>query len=1493
MSLLAYDSLPSPDKRFELKEIIGTGVCSKVYRAIDKEENNRSVAIKCQRYEKDMITHINEEYRILRDFSSHPNLPDFHGVYRKQFTTVQPDEIWFILEFCEPGSVIDIIKSLHAINKRISEEHIAYILSETAKGLLHLHENHVIHRDVRGSNILMANDGSIKLCDFGLARDLNSNNGKRSTFIGSPNWMAPEVVASSKRDKNSVYENRADVWALGITAIELADGKPPFGDMNPTRTMFQILRNPPPTLYRPSNWSQNFNDFIAECLEKNPDHRPFLAELMEHPFFTELPANSYHLSQELKILQSDIESINFPLQHESIICQGYIQTHDNKLEKMFVEDLAALEPLSDDAVNPNKELSAYDRKFHNRYMYKSRSENAPHIFAVADSAYQDMLHHEEQQFVLFSGESYSGKTTNMRLAFKHLVMMGEGNAGVAKRVTNALQAITALTHSGTLLNQDSTRCVLQLQMTFGRTGKLSGALQISFLLRSQPNFHIFYYFYDAMEAEERLKDFNLECGRQYRYLRVPDNYIKSKLSHVRDDPLGNAMKFKEFEQSLLALDFPQDTLESIYKILAAILILGEIRFKESETDRKAAVVNPNVIESVAEFLKVDEKKFQWSLVNYCIVIKGSVEKRRHTADEARDARDVLAGTIYARLVDFIVNTINHKLAFNRAIFGDVHSIILMDLFGFECNTKNHFEQLIVNSFNEQMQYHFNQRCFIWEMIEQEEEHVPVTKLQFYDNKIAVDHLMSNPKGLFHVIDDASRGQYSYEYITESINNRKSPYVQRYTAHEFTVAHYTGKVTYDSRDLMEKNRDFIPPEMMETLRGSTEFIIKICFSNPLTKSGNLTMALSTDVVESTTNDKRKSRWGAALLGEKYKSRKMNTLSRGQYSQIHKMRTLASIFRGTSLEILKNLSVVSNSSGVHYVRCMRADLEYRELGLNEEVVRQQMRAMSILDTARARQKGFSVRIPFAEFLRRYKFLAFEFDENVEITKENCRLLLIRLKMEGWLIGTSKVFLKYYNEEFLARLYETQVKKIIKVQSMMRAFLAKRQVCDKMKTAIATIPKLCREKSEEMDPEVAVIKIQTAFRGYQIRKKYGPLINSKTGKIDFVTAKFIEPYAFRWKKKSIYQILLQYRSIRHLDLVNFSQQVHIYNQRMVTGLTITANCVLLDKIDLKQINKEQLGPLRRAVWKIPFRLDEIPFFDTTYLCEPAQPTHFTSYEEETEPWDAPFRHRNNVSTHISSHLYSGLRRESNYSEIGSDDGVLVNEPFTRDPNIQIKKLKARRYDNSPRPSIVTPIDESRRSSHASTPLKKSHIGNLLEKFNEKQLFADDKVYKKRSAPKPPADGFNENLEHRTRVQKKANAPPRPSSPHQIPKPDPIKEMQSIGKIETTPDDNEPPFNFQGMLRKTKYHRSSMKRTGESNLSTITDDNNNSESYVESLNSYSTVVFHSKVEDPIPLVARKSPQLEKSECRPDTKDLNANPKFVQEEIVPGIIVEGYVEDL
>lgn len=139
-------------------------------------------------------------------------------------------------------------------------------LPSSPQAMGYLNEHNVMHRDIRGNNILLTKEGDIKLVDFGLSKMYQGEMGKRYTCIGSPSWMAPEV-AMSKGNSSEGYGSRADVWAIGITAIELADGKPPFQDMHPTRALFQIVRNPPPNLTKPSIWSQNFNDFIAEYVQ--------------------------------------------------------------------------------------------------------------------------------------------------------------------------------------------------------------------------------------------------------------------------------------------------------------------------------------------------------------------------------------------------------------------------------------------------------------------------------------------------------------------------------------------------------------------------------------------------------------------------------------------------------------------------------------------------------------------------------------------------------------------------------------------------------------------------------------------------------------------------------------------------------------------------------------------------------------------------------------------------------------------------------------------------------------------------------------------------------------------------------------------------------------------------------------------------------------------------------------------------------------------------
>lgn len=168
-----------------------------------------------------------------------------------------------------------------------------------------------------------------------------------------------------------------------------------------------------------------------------------------------------------------------------------------------------------------------------------------------------------------------------------------------------------------------------------------------------------------MNKLNELEPLNLNSDRNYRYLRIGAKKLDCKLPYCRNDPDGNVTKFQEFEANLKLMDFKDEQIVTIRKILAAILTLGNVRF--ADDGHFATIETTNEVQKVAQLLDVDEKKFKWALINYCLCHGGMATKHKHTNDEARDARDVLAGAIYSRLVDWIVNIINQKFAFGRAI----------------------------------------------------------------------------------------------------------------------------------------------------------------------------------------------------------------------------------------------------------------------------------------------------------------------------------------------------------------------------------------------------------------------------------------------------------------------------------------------------------------------------------------------------------------------------------------------------------------------------------------------------------------------------------------------------------------------------------------------------------------------------------------------------------------------------------------------------------
>lgn len=189
------------------------------------------------------------------------------------------------MEYCGAGSVTDLVKSTKG--QSLKEEWIAYICREILRGLSYLHSNKVIHRDIKGQNVLLTDNAEVKLVDFGVSAQLDRTIGRRNTFIGTPYWMAPEVIACDE-NPDATYDNRSDLWSLGITALEMAESQPPLCDLHPMRALFLIPRNPPPRL-KSKKWSKKFHGFIDTVLVKDYHQRPYTEQLLKAPFIKEQP----------------------------------------------------------------------------------------------------------------------------------------------------------------------------------------------------------------------------------------------------------------------------------------------------------------------------------------------------------------------------------------------------------------------------------------------------------------------------------------------------------------------------------------------------------------------------------------------------------------------------------------------------------------------------------------------------------------------------------------------------------------------------------------------------------------------------------------------------------------------------------------------------------------------------------------------------------------------------------------------------------------------------------------------------------------------------------------------------------------------------------------------------------------------------------------------------------------------------------------------------
>ncbi|XP_008586019.1 PREDICTED: myosin-IIIa, partial [Galeopterus variegatus] len=948
-----------------------------------------------------------------------------------------------------------------------------------------------------------------------VSAQLTNTRHHRNTSVGTPFWMAPEVIACEQQ-LDTTYDARCDTWSLGITAIELGDGDPPLADLHPMRALFKIPRNPPPKLRQPELWSAEFNDFISKCLTKDYENRPTVSDLLQHKFITQIEGKDVILQKQLMEF-IDIHQCmggTEKARHERIHTKKGNFSRSLISSLKDVDDLATLEVLDENtvseqlekcysrdqvyvyvgdiliALNPFQSLGLYSTKHSRLYIGSKRTANPPHIFAMADLGYQSMVTYSSDQCIVISGESGAGKTESAHLLVQQLTVLGRANNRVLQeKILQVNNLVEAFGNACTNINDNSSRFGKYLEMKFTSSGTVVGAQISEYLLEKsrvihqaigEKNFHIFYYIYAGLAEKKKLAHYKLPENKPPRYLQ------NDHLRTVQDIMNNSFYKSQHelIEQCFKVIGFTMEQLGSIYSILAAILNTGNIEFSSVATEHqidKSHISNHTALENAASLLCIQADELQEALTSHCVVTRGETIIRPNTVEKATDVRDAMAKTLYGRLFSWIVNRINSLLKHDTSPSGngDELSIGILDIFGFENFKKNSFEQLCINIANEQIQYYFNQHVFAWEQNEYLNEDVDARVIEYEDNRPLLDMFLQKPMGLLSLLDEESKfPKATDQTLVEKFEvHLKSQYFWRPKRMElsFGIHHYAGKVLYSASGFLAKNRDTLPTDIVLLLRSSENSVIRQLVNHPLTKTGNLLHSKTKNIINYQMRTSEKSiNLTKGETGEATRHARETTNMKTQ--------TVASYFRYSLMDLLSKMVV----GQPHFVRCIKPNNERQARKYDKEKVLLQLRYTGILETARIRKLGYSHRILFANFIKRYYVLCYKSSEEPPVSPDTCATILEKAGLDNWALGKTKVFLKYYHVEQLNLMRKEAIDKLILIQACVRAFLGSRRY----------------QKIQEKRKESAII-IQSAARGYLVRKQRKEIVNRKSTPVTTIQA------------------------------------------------------------------------------------------------------------------------------------------------------------------------------------------------------------------------------------------------------------------------------------------------------------------------------------------------------------------------------------------------------
>ncbi|XP_066562262.1 unconventional myosin-XVI isoform X2 [Amia ocellicauda] len=731
-------------------------------------------------------------------------------------------------------------------------------------------------------------------------------------------------------------------------------------------------------------------------------------------------------------------------------------------------------------VNPNKELPIYSTLVSQLYLSSSGrlcSSLPPHIFSSAERAYHMMVQERRPQCFILSGESGSGKTEACRHIVKHLASRSStrGNS-LEPKIRHVSCILEAFGHAKTKLTNSSSRFIKYLTLQYCEKKKsLIRARVYTYLLERsrlisppphQFNFNIFYLMADGMSSEEK-------CGL-YLNNFLAHRFLSQNIPEERGAAtnMQNRDKFAALKQALRALGFNNLEVENLFVILSAILHLGDIRFTTLTDAETAFVSDLQLLEQVAGMLQISYDELGSALTSDVQYFKGDVIMRRHTAEMANHYRDLLAKSMYNRLFSFLVNSINYYLEGQEDSNGDpALEIGILDIFGFEELQTNSFEQLCINMTNEKINQYMVEVLFQHERAECVQEGVTMETLHSPGNQSPVlDFFFQKPHGLLSVLDEESQAlrpaeQNLYKKLQSQIetSNVNAVYLSTKDGNgnpapkdqgpSFTVMHYAGRMSYDLTGALEKNKDSLPQNILFLMKSSENVFIHQLFQSKLTQTGSLVPPyhrLKLRGPKSALLIQKMTSPSTAREPKKYLDLSKLMKKKGATSFLQRLErcgpvTVAVQLRNSLADITSKLQ----NCTPHFVQCIKPNNSRQPDVFDNFYVSTQLKYIGVLEMVKMIRYGYPLRLSFSSFLARYKDLADMVlgDKRKLSSEDKCRHILQHCKLQGWQMGHSKVFLKYWQADHLNDLCLQLQRKIITCQKVVRGFLARQRLRRKM--------------------------------------------------------------------------------------------------------------------------------------------------------------------------------------------------------------------------------------------------------------------------------------------------------------------------------------------------------------------------------------------------------------------------------------------------------------